>query len=158
MVRPAASATVATMAASVVMATANRRAATVAVPTRVLGCDAVFIVSLELKTVVSTDYSGEEKWGRGDRGAPILRLQCACWARRNQAVKKPVRGEVLSSEQWAMVKVTTPTEKRGSGVIMAGKSPRGSTKKEAKLSIKDKRAQKRAKLEDTGFIKPRKGH
>ncbi|MEL0626708.1 hypothetical protein V6245_07095 [Salinibacterium amurskyense] len=40
---------------------------------------------------------------------------------------------------------------------MAGKSPRGSTKKEAKLSIKDKRAQKRAKLEDTGFIKPRKG-
>jgi|GEM_PF-2941233 len=56
-----------------------------------------------------------------------------------------------------MVKVNTPTEKRGSGVIMAGKSPRGSTKKEAKLSIKDKRAQKRAKLEDTGFIKPRKG-
>ncbi|MEV8253875.1 hypothetical protein AB0O95_07910 [Rhodoglobus sp. NPDC076762] len=75
----------------------------------------------------------------------------------SQRIKKPVRAEVLSSEEWAMVRVNTPTEKRGSGVIMAGKSPRGSTKKEAKLSIKDKRAQKRAKLEDTGFIKPRKG-
>jgi hypothetical protein len=42
--------------------------------------------------------------------------------------------------------------------VMAGKSPRsGSVKKEAKLSIKDKRAQKRAKLDDTGYIKPRKG-
>ncbi len=41
---------------------------------------------------------------------------------------------------------------------MAGKSPRGNTKKEAKLSIKDKRAQKREKLEETGFLKPRKGH
>ncbi|CAO1652006.1 hypothetical protein I6E81_02275 [Salinibacterium sp. NG22] len=56
-----------------------------------------------------------------------------------------------------MVEMITPTETRGSGIIMAGKSPRGSTKKEAKLSIKDKRAHKRAKLEDTGFIKPRKG-
>ncbi|WP_341954615.1 hypothetical protein [Salinibacterium sp. TMP30] len=41
---------------------------------------------------------------------------------------------------------------------MAGKSPRGgSDKKEAKLSIKDKRTQKRAKTEEAGFLKPRKG-
>lgn len=40
---------------------------------------------------------------------------------------------------------------------MAGKSPRGNdTKKAAKLSLKDKRAQKRDKNEDS-FIKPRKG-
>ncbi|MEO7121552.1 MAG: hypothetical protein ABI400_00185 [Lacisediminihabitans sp.] len=41
---------------------------------------------------------------------------------------------------------------------MAGKSPRSNdTKKEAKLSLKDKRAQKREKAEATPFIKPRKG-
>jgi hypothetical protein len=41
---------------------------------------------------------------------------------------------------------------------MAGKSPRSNdTKKAAKLSLKDKRAQKREKAEATPFIKPRKG-
>jgi hypothetical protein len=40
---------------------------------------------------------------------------------------------------------------------MAGKSPRsGSVKKEAKLSLKDKRTQKREKTEEAGFLKPRK--
>ncbi|WP_349902582.1 hypothetical protein [Parafrigoribacterium humi] len=40
---------------------------------------------------------------------------------------------------------------------MAGKSPRSNdTKKQAKLSLKDKRALKREKAEATPFIKPRK--
>jgi hypothetical protein len=40
---------------------------------------------------------------------------------------------------------------------MAGKSPRGNdTKKAARVTLKDKRAQKREKAE-ASFIKPRKG-
>lgn len=56
-----------------------------------------------------------------------------------------------------MVIGSTPSE-QGKRVNMAGKSPRGNdTKKAAKLSLKDKRAQKREKSETTPFIKPRKG-
>jgi hypothetical protein len=46
---------------------------------------------------------------------------------------------------------------RGSELIMAGKSPRGGAlKKQPKSSLKEKRAAKREKMEDT-FLKPRKG-
>ncbi|WP_141991343.1 hypothetical protein [Rhodoglobus vestalii] len=52
-------------------------------------------------------------------------------------------------------RATSPKE---SWFVMAGKSPRGgSDKKEAKMSIKDKRTQKREKTEEAGFLKPRKG-
>lgn len=68
-----------------------------------------------------------------------------------------VRQEVLFLDGWRMVEPTSDIDK-GSWFVMAGKSPRGgSDKKEAKLSIKDKRAQKREKTEETGFLKPRKG-
>lgn len=68
-----------------------------------------------------------------------------------------VRAEVLFRDRWRMVE-RGATFTQGSWFVMAGKSPRGgSDKKEAKLSIKDKRAQKREKTEDAGFLKPRKG-
>ncbi|WP_292673160.1 MULTISPECIES: hypothetical protein [unclassified Microbacterium] len=40
--------------------------------------------------------------------------------------------------------------------VMAGKTPRGATAKEAKLTLKEKRAAKR-ETASTAFIKPRKG-
>lgn len=64
--------------------------------------------------------------------------------------------KMLSRAQWAMV-VGTRQLTRGSELIMAGKSPRGGAlKKQPKTSLKEKRAAKREKMEDT-FLKPRKG-
>lgn len=63
---------------------------------------------------------------------------------------------VLFGSARRMVKPRATSTKE-SWFVMAGKSPRsGSTKKEAKLSLKDKRTQKREKTEEAGFLKPRK--
>jgi hypothetical protein len=63
---------------------------------------------------------------------------------------------MLSRAEWAMV-IGTRQLKRGSELIMSGKSPRGGAiKKQPKTSLKEKRAAKRDKTEDT-FLKPRKG-
>ncbi|MGV8876018.1 MAG: hypothetical protein ACOH1K_00750 [Rhodoglobus sp.] len=67
-----------------------------------------------------------------------------------------VTAEVLFAAGWRMVELSA-TSTTESWFVMAGKSPRGgSSKKEAKLSIKDKRSQKREKTEEAGFLKPRK--
>lgn len=64
--------------------------------------------------------------------------------------------KMLSWAEWAMV-VGIRQLTRGSELIMAGKSPRGGAlKKQPKTSLKEKRAAKREKTEDT-FLKPRKG-
>lgn len=57
-----------------------------------------------------------------------------------------------------MVKVNPPAEREGKRVPMAGKTPTAkSGKKTAQLTLKEKRAAKRAKQEPESFIKPRKG-
>lgn len=57
-----------------------------------------------------------------------------------------------------MVRVIARQPKEGEASQMSGKTPQSrSAKKEPKLSLKEKRAEKRAKQEPETFIKTRKG-
>lgn len=87
-------------------------------------------------------------------------------ARRGSSVKPttglpskknlPVSGNLTSLRKRLWFIGPASTEK-GTGETMAGKTPRGNTtKKEPKMTLKEKRDAKREKAE-TGFIKPRKG-
>lgn len=54
--------------------------------------------------------------------------------------------------------VNSPPAEEGKRVSMSGKTPQSRAGKKApKLSLKEKRAEKRAKREPESFIKPRKG-